>query len=78
MAITALDQTFVDPVVIGFGKICLGRNMASVAQLGLVLDKQMLRFFGVMRGVAVKTSDVTTGVRGLGKMGLLMTFTVAA
>ena len=38
MAVIALHQTLVDPVVIGFGKICLGRSMASVAQLGLVLD----------------------------------------
>jgi hypothetical protein len=38
MAVIALDQPFVDPVVIRLGKIGLGRNMASVAQLRLVLD----------------------------------------
>jgi hypothetical protein len=39
VAVIALHQTFSDPVVIWFGKIRLGRGVASVAQLGLVLDQ---------------------------------------
>jgi hypothetical protein len=39
VAVIALHQTLSDPVVIWFGKICLGRGVASVAQLGLVLDQ---------------------------------------
>ena len=38
MAVIALHQTLVDPMVIGFGKVCLGRGMASKAKLRLVLD----------------------------------------
>ena len=38
VAVIALHQTLVDAVVEGFGKICLGRRMAAVAQLGLLLD----------------------------------------
>src|SRR5579872_4025006 len=38
MAITALHQTLVDPVVIGFGKICLCRGVECVTQLRLVLN----------------------------------------
>ena len=71
MAVTALHQTFVDPVVIGLGKIRLGRGMASVAQLGLVLDQQVLCFLGVMGRVAVETADIAAGVRGFRKMRLL-------
>jgi len=67
VTVVALHQAFVDPVVIGFGKICLGRDMASVAQLGLILDQQVLFFLGVMRRVAVETADIATGVGGFGK-----------
>jgi hypothetical protein len=38
----------------------------------------MLSFLGMMGRVAIETSDIATGVRGFRKMGLLMTFTVAA
>ena len=64
-------------MVIGFGKIRLGGSMASVAQLGLVQDEQVLFFLGVMRVVAVETADICTGVRGFGKMRLFTTFAVA-
>ena len=72
MAVTALHQALVDSVVKGLGKVSLGRGMASVAQLGLVLHQQQLLFFGVMRIVAVETSDIAAGVGGFGEMGLLM------
>ena len=38
VAVHALHQTFIDSVVIGFGKICLRGGMASVTQLRLALD----------------------------------------
>ncbi len=37
MAVAALYQALVNPVVVGFGEIRLGRSMASVAQLRLAL-----------------------------------------
>jgi len=77
MAVDAFDQTLVDPVVPGLGKICLGRGMASVAQLGLVLNQQALLSLGVMGRVAVETADLATGMGGFGKMRLLVTFAVA-
>ena len=49
MAVVALHQTFVDAVVKGFGEIRFGRSMASVAQLRLLLDEQMLLFLCMMR-----------------------------
>ena len=62
VAVVALHQAFVDPVVKGFGKISFGCGMAPVAQLGLALDQQMLLFLGVMRRMAVKTANITAGV----------------
>jgi hypothetical protein len=72
-----LHQTLVDAVVKGFGEICLGGSVASVTQLGLLLDEQELFFLGVMGGVAIETSNVAAGVRGLGEMRLLMSFAMA-
>jgi hypothetical protein len=77
MAVVALHQALIDPVVIGFGEICLGRGMASVAQLGLVLRQQELFFLGVMGGVAVETSNSAAGVGGFGKMRLLAALAMA-
>jgi hypothetical protein len=51
--------------------------MASVTQLGLLLDEQELFFFGVMWRVAIETSDVAAGVGGLGEMRLCVRFAVA-
>src|SRR5208337_386010 len=77
MAVHALHQTLVDPVVKRFGKIGLSRGMASVAQLGLALDQQALTLFGVMGRVAVETADIAAGVGRFGIMRLLATFAVA-
>jgi hypothetical protein len=38
MAVIALQQTFVHPVVVGFGEIRFGRGVTSIAQLGLAQD----------------------------------------
>jgi len=78
MAVSALHQALVDAVVIGLGKIRLGRRMAAVAQLGLFVDQEMLILHRMMGRVAVETSDGATGVGGFGKMGLLTTFAVTA
>ena len=78
VAVHALHQSLVDAVVIGFGKVCLGGGVASVTQLGLLPDEQKLFFLGVMRRVAVETSDIATGVGGFGEMRLFVSFAVAA
>jgi len=77
MAVHTLHQTFVDAVVIRFGKVCLSGDVASVTQLGLLLDQQELFFFGVMGRVAIETSDIAAGVRGFGEMRLRACFAVA-
>ena len=77
MAVGALHQTLVHPVVKGFSKVRLGRGVASVTQLGLALHQEVLFLLGVMRGMAVEAPDVAAGVRRFGKMGLRMCFSVA-
>ena len=68
VAVIALHQTLVDPVVIGLGKICFGGRMASVAQLGLALNEQVVFFLGMVGRVAIETADISTGVGGFRKM----------
>jgi hypothetical protein len=77
VAVAASHQALVNAVMIRLGKIRLGRDMASIAQLRLLLDEKELFFLGVMGRVAVETSDIVTGVGGLGEMRLFVSFAVA-
>jgi hypothetical protein len=74
VAITALDQSFIHAMMKGPGKIRFRGGMAAVAKFGLVLHQQVLGFFGVVRGMAIQTTHLAAGVRGLRKMSLLMLF----
>jgi hypothetical protein len=51
--------------------------VAAVAESRLRLNQQVFRFLGVMRGVAVQTTDIIAGVRRTGKMSLFVLFAVA-
>jgi len=62
VAIAALEQALGNPVVIGFGEIGFGRGVASIAQVRLFLDQQLLGFLGVMRGMAVEATNVVAGM----------------
>lgn len=77
VAVIALQQTFVDPVMIRFGKIRLGLGMAPVTQLWLILDEKMLFFLGMMGRMAIEAADVATGVGGFRKTRLLMAVAMA-
>jgi hypothetical protein len=78
VTVHALHQTFVHPVVKRFGKISLGGSVAAIAQLRLTLDQQVLLLFGMVRRVAVETTDIAAGVGGLGKTRLFVSFAMAA
>ena len=78
VAVTALDQAFVHPVVKGFGKIRLSRGVAAVAQLRLTLNQQELALLGVMGRVAVETPDIVAGMSGFDEMRLSMRLAVAS
>ena len=77
MAVAAVKQAFIDAVVIGFGKIGLGRGMAAVALFRLFLNQQILGSFGVVRRMAVKTTHIIAGVRGIGEVALFVLRSVA-
>lgn len=49
VAVAALDQTFVYSMVIRLSKVGLGSDMTSIAEIGLCLNQEMLRLFGVVR-----------------------------
>jgi len=72
MAVTALNQALIDSVVIGLGKIGLGRRMAAVALFRLFLNQQVLGTFGVVRRMTVKATHIIAGVRGTGEVPLFV------
>jgi hypothetical protein len=77
VAVAALNQSFVDAVVIGLTEVSLGRCMAAVAESRLCLNQQVFRFLGVMRRVAVQTTDGVAGVCRAREMPLFVLFAVA-
>ena len=62
VAVAALEQALRNPVVIGSREVGLGRGVASIAELRLFLDQQLLPFLGVMRRMAVEATDVIAGM----------------
>jgi hypothetical protein len=77
VAVAALNEAFVDAVVIGLRKVCLGSCVATVAESRLRLNQQVFRFLGVMGGVAVQTADIVAGVCRTRKVPLFVFFTMA-
>ena len=78
MAITALDETLLDAVVIRLGKIRLLRRMAAVTEVRLALHEKVLFLGRVMGGVAIKAANFAAGVSRFRKMGLLVAVAMAA
>lgn len=77
VAVATLNQAFVDAVVIGPAKVSLCSRMAAVAESGLRLNQQVFRFLGVMRRVAVQTTDGVASVRRTREVPLFVLFAVA-
>jgi len=77
VAIAASDQSFLDPMVIGFSEIRFGRRVAAVAEIRLGPHQQMLGFVCVMGRVAVQASDTATSVHRRRKMPLLVLVAMA-
>ncbi len=78
VTIIALNQAFINPMVIGLGEICLGRNMAPVTQLWLIFNQQVFFLCRVVGRVAIETADIATRVGRCRKVRLRMTLAVAA
>ena len=73
VAVTAMNESFIDAMVIGPGKLSLCSCMARIALRGLFLNEQMLRLFRMMWRMAVKT---THGIAGVGRTGEMLVFQV--
>jgi len=76
VAVAALDETFVYSMVIRLREVSLGGNMTSVAEIGLCLNEEVLRFFGVVRRVAVQAANIVARMRRCGEVALLVLFAV--
>ena len=63
VAVAAMNQSFINAMVIRPGKFGFGRGVARIALRGLFLDEQVLWFFSVMGRMAVEATDVIAGVR---------------
>jgi hypothetical protein len=78
MAVAALDQAFVDSMVIRLCEVGLRGYMTSVAEVGLGSNEKMFRFFGVMRRMAIQAPYIVARVSRRGEVPLLVFCPVAA
>jgi len=78
VAVAALHEPLANPVVKGLGKLGLGRRVTAEAEIGLLLDQQCLRLGGMVRGVAVKTTDIIRGMSGGRKPALFVFLSMTA
>ena len=76
VTVAALEETFVDSMVIWLGKVRLGGHMASIAEFGLCRNEKVLRLFGVVRRVAVQAANIVARMRRCGEVALLVLFAV--
>jgi len=58
VAIAALHQPLIHPMAKRLGEVSLRSHVASVAQLGLRFDQQVLALLGVVWRVTIQASDV--------------------
>lgn len=58
VAVAAMDEAFVHPVVISLGEICFSRGMTSIAEIGLCPGQQVLGALGKMWRMAIDAAHV--------------------
>jgi hypothetical protein len=76
VAVAALDETFVDAMMIWLREISFGGDMTSIAEFGLCLSEKVLRLFGVVLRVTVEAANIVARVRRCREVSLLVLFTV--
>jgi hypothetical protein len=77
MTVAALNKAFVYAMVIRLREVGLRGCMTSVTKVGLCSNQEMVRFFGVVRRVAVQTPNIIARVSRCRKVPLLMFCRVA-
>src|SRR5215467_14084074 len=70
VAVAALDESFIDSVVIRLAKIRASRGVTGVAKLGLYLNQQILRLLSEMGRMAIEAADIAIGMRRLAEVSL--------
>jgi len=78
VAIRAFYKALVDPMVEGPGERLLHFQVARVTELRLLLTQQVLRFLGVMRIMAIGTSNIALQMRGASEIRMLRSVFVTA
>src|SRR5215467_4842644 len=78
VTVGTLNQSFVYTMVIGLEKVSLRGRVAPVAEFRLLFGQQMLRLFGMVRGMAIEAADIVVRMCRNGKMSLLVVFGMAA
>lgn len=71
VAIAAEQKAFVDAVMVGSGEISFCRHMAAVAKVRLSFCQEVVRFFGIVRRMAVQAAHVVAGMRRRREVPLL-------
>ena len=77
VAIVALHYSFIDAMMKGTIELLFGFQMATVAELRLLLLHQELAFFGVVRGMAVDAAHIVLQVRGSRKITMFFSVRMA-
>ena len=72
VAVAALDESFIDSVVIWPAEIRACRSMTAITKFRLFLNQQVLGFLTVVRRVAVEASDVAIAMGRLAEVSLLL------
>lgn len=63
VAVVALDQAFVDAVMVRLGEVGFGGNVAAVAEFGLGAHEEMLRLLGFVRRMTIHAANIIAGMR---------------
>ena len=76
VTVGTLHETFVHPVPEWSGEFGACRGVAVVAKLWLSFQLQILRFFRVVSGMTIETSEIVTVMRRRPEMSLLLPLAV--
>ena len=78
VAVTALNEPFINAMMIWFRKVGFGGDVAAKAKRRLRVNQQVFRFCRVVGRMTVQTAHIVTGVHGTAEVALLVILTVAS
>ena len=78
VTVAALDQAFIDAMMIWFGKVGFRGGVTSITEARLCAHEKVLGFFGIVRRVTVEAANIVAGVLRCGKMPLFVLLPMTA